>query len=231
MFTRLKLFPLAASVAVITVVAAVAVPGVSFAQQPNFRINPNIRVVPPAPNNQPLFSLPGSVTLSPSELTINDPNRWTLEAENMVDRVDATRGPVSAQPMGGFGPGWSNNAQLFWQPPTPQASKMTIPISVSQGGRYNILLHYTLAPDYGTIRARVRYRVTARTRFQPARIIESPPRTLDGYGPRVTPPKQVAFSIPLTDGAMELELTLVGRDNQSTGFFVGIDKIDFHKLN
>ena len=41
---------------------------------------------------------------------------FTVEGEDLVKagKIQTNAGKVVVQPMGGFGPGWSGDAQLFW---------------------------------------------------------------------------------------------------------------------
>jgi hypothetical protein len=65
------------------------------------------------------------------------------------------------QDMSGFGQGWSGNAQLFWRcerglpsnvkPKFGSSSpniNLSVPFNVRAAGTYEIVLHYTTAPDY-----------------------------------------------------------------------------------
>ena len=53
------------------------------------------------------------------EVAVNSLHRgivFTVEAEQLVkaNKALVNGGKVAVQPMAGFGPGWSGNAQLFW---------------------------------------------------------------------------------------------------------------------
>lgn len=180
----------------------------------------NQRIITPNDGNAP--------TTAPTDINpMAIGKAWTIEAESLVDSATTFGGTVTVQQMNAFGPGWSNNAQLFWRPTLPFGSNLKLPISSRFEGAYLVILHYTSAPDYGKVQAKIWYRVTAGNAGQRPRFGETQPILIDGYSPQVQGPHAVEFRIPRTDGAMELRLTIANRNSQSSGLLVGIDRVEF----
>jgi hypothetical protein len=158
--------------------------------------------------------------------------RHSIEIENLIGSAKATnsllcRSEFRRQEMESFGPGWSGNAQLFWQPQKPKASGMLdkcIPhLAVSfkppAPGKYELVLHYTRAPDYGHFEV-----------FLDRQKIGQSGIRLDGYAPKVSPKAQTLGQHVLTDGSHELLVEVFESFGASKGFSVGLDRIELLPL-
>jgi hypothetical protein len=119
--------------------------------------------------------------------------------------------------MAGFGSGWGGNAQLFWRPPAPAASKphLLTEFMVPGAGTFELVLYYTTAPDFG------RFTVY---------IDGSKPKQQDGYGPQVALRQVVLGRYTLAAGRHELAFEVTGKSGQSTGYIVGIDRLQLTSI-
>ena len=78
----------------------------------------------------------------------------SIEAESLVKAAEASHGRVDVQNMQPFGPGWSGNAQLFWGAP-PLGATLSLAFTITASGRYQVVLHFTRAPDFAIVRASI----------------------------------------------------------------------------
>lgn len=120
-------------------------------------------------------------------------------------------GKVQVQPMAGFGKGWSGDAQLFWSGGATGAV-LDLLLDVRESGRYRVELHLTRAPDYARLKAEVEGQASA----------VSP----DPWSASVLPPAPWQLgTFTLRSGTRKLSLMIVGKHPQSTGYYVGIDRV------
>lgn len=135
-----------------------------------------------------------------------------IEAESLIATAVASGGQMVRQEMAGFGTGWGGNAQLFWRPPTPAGSKphMLTEFELSAAGTYDLILHYTTAPDFGQFTVY---------------IDGSNPSLQDGYGPEVALRQVSLGRYPLAAGRHELAFEVTGKNRQSTAYIVGVDRL------
>ncbi len=78
-----------------------------------------------------------------------------LETEAMVGQIEVTDGNVGAQGMGSFAAGrWSGAEQVWWTG-GKVGSVLTLPIQVKEGGKYQVGVALTKAPDYAVVRLAV----------------------------------------------------------------------------
>jgi hypothetical protein len=135
-----------------------------------------------------------------------------IEGESLVETTHASDGRVMRQDMAGFGSGWSGAAQLFWRAPG-EGARLELPAAVPTADRYQVRIAYTRAPDYGRIRVTLDGQSLGE---------------LDGFADRVVPAaSDLGPPIEVSAGAHEIVLTVVGRSARATGFFVGVDRVDF----
>jgi hypothetical protein len=131
-----------------------------------------------------------------------------IEGESLVRGAKATEGQVTAQEMGDFAGQWSGLAQLWWRPAKPGA-RLTLTLNAPESKEYELAGYFTRAPDYGDVRPTVN---------------GQPLATVGGYSPDVAPSGPVSFGrVPMKAGANEIILEVVGKNEQSTGYLVGID--------
>ncbi|MDH5500000.1 MAG: hypothetical protein OEY72_02740, partial [Gammaproteobacteria bacterium] len=135
-----------------------------------------------------------------------------VEAESLIATAAVSAGQMIRQDMSGFGAAWGGNAQLFWRPPAPVGSKphMLTEFIVSNAGTYDLVLFYTTAPDFG------RFTVY---------IDGSHPSQQDGYNPQVALRQVLLGRYPLAAGRHELAFEVTGKNEQSTDYIVGVDRL------
>jgi hypothetical protein len=120
-------------------------------------------------------------------------------------------GQVVAQEMAGFGPGWSNNAQLFWHGGAVGAT-LDLLVDVPADGAWDVVIELTQAPDY------------AQLTFE----VDQHPvdRPFDGYAPQVVGPVTVPLGIfAMQRGQRPVSLKIIGRNPSSSGFLAGVDRV------
>ena len=137
----------------------------------------------------------------------------SVEAETLLasGRFRLRGGQAAAQPMGGFGPGWSGGAQLFWHDGAPGAT-LDLLVDVPRDGAWVVEIDLTRAPDYGQLAFEV----------DQHRVAEG----FDGYAPGVAGPATVSLgTFAMQRGERPVSLMITGRGRSSTGFLVGVDRI------
>lgn len=141
----------------------------------------------------------------------------SIECEDWVGSAKASAGNVVRQEMSGFGAGWSGDAQLFWTPPPPVDKPIRNWPNLRHGfkppaaGTYEIILHYTAAPDFGTFRV-----------FLDGDAVHD----IDGYAPKVTPRSQSLGQHQLDAGNHEFLITVFTKSAFAKSFSVGLDRIE-----
>jgi hypothetical protein len=136
-----------------------------------------------------------------------------LEAEAMLgaSRAFAHGGAVAAQPMSGFGAGWSGGSQLFWSG-GQVGSWLDLVIDVPASGSYSLALYLTRAPDYAQLKVEVDGESGVR---------------FDGFSKRVEPSGPVRVgTFELQAGPRRVRLTITGKHADSRGLLVGVDRMD-----
>lgn len=175
--------------------AAGAAPGVAVAEPP----------VAPAGRALARPATPARTAVQPVLLEI--------EAEALVksNAFQVTGGQARVQPMGGFGGAWSGGEQLFWSGGAAGAV-LDLLIDIPAGSKYAVEAYFTRAPDYAQLKIEVDGKPS--------------PVTFDGMAPTVaqTGPTQVG-NFPLPAGQRRISLMIVGKHPQSSGYYVGIDRI------
>ncbi len=140
----------------------------------------------------------------------------SIELENLVNAVKASGGQIVRQEMQGFGQGWSG-AQLFWRAPAPADGPirnwphLSVSFAAPGANAYEVILHYTSAPDFGKFRV-----------FLDGQAVAD----IDGYGPTVAPQARSLGQLKLGPSQHELLVTVFGKAGVSTGFSVGLDRIE-----
>jgi hypothetical protein len=136
-----------------------------------------------------------------------------VEAETLFasGRFQLRGGQLVAQSMGGFGPGWSGDAQLFWHGGAPGAA-LDLLVDVPRDGAWVVEIDLTRAPDYGQLAFEVdQHRVSD---------------GFDGYASGVAGPVKVSLgTFAMRRGERPVSLMITGRGRSSTGFLVGVDRI------
>jgi hypothetical protein len=198
----------------------------------NDMVNPSLNPQPEVPSrklgNDGAIASPAGVPLpdppspnlgnkAPENFTSATGAPLVIEAESLIGTAVASAGQIIRQDMAGFGSGWGGNAQLFWRPPAPAASKphLLTEFMVPGAGTYELVLYYTTAPDFG------RFAVY---------IDGSNPKQQDGYGPQVALRQVVLGRYTLAAGRHELAFEVTGKSGQSTAYIVGIDRLQLSSV-
>lgn len=172
--------------------------------------------------------LPGLGVVGVLCVLVSSPGTWaadlhvrklsrSIELEDQVGTANASAGAIVRQEMQGFGPGWSRNAQLFWTAPAPVDEPirnwphLTLTFDVPAKKQYEVVLHYTVAPDYGKFRV-----------F----LGGQPVADIDGYAPAVAPRAHSLGERTLAAGKHQLVVTVFAKTAASKGYFVGLDRIE-----
>ncbi|MEO1994445.1 MAG: DUF1592 domain-containing protein, partial [Planctomycetaceae bacterium] len=151
-----------------------------------------------------LFAPPGHPARGPVA------GRFEAEEEDSIKFVPPPKGSAAPQEMQSFGSDWSGNAQLFWQCPEP-GLEITLSFEVTDAGS-GLRFAFTEAPDYGT--------------FEVSLDDQTIGEAVDLYGPKVVHRKYEVSELDVTTGPHILKFTCVGRNDQSTDCFFGLDSID-----
>jgi hypothetical protein len=115
------------------------------------------------------------------------------------------------QDMYGFGLGWSEDHQLFWQT-AKSADSIELTVPAQKAGKYKLIARYTKAPDYGIVQANFN-----------GTDAGSP---TDLFDPAVKPGDPVDLGeVTLTDAPAVLKFTITGKNDASRSFLFGLDYI------
>ncbi len=148
-----------------------------------------------------------------------------IEAESLVPAAHADRGGAHVQEMAPFGPDWGGGAQLFWNT-DDSGTNLIAPMNVGGPATWEATGYFTKAPDYGTVELRLTdAQAAAPQGWMPPRI------RFDGYsegveGPVAAPLGRITVSGPIVG----LALTVSGRNPASSGYLVGLDRIEFRRV-
>ncbi len=134
-----------------------------------------------------------------------------FELEKLIDRAEVSSGGVVTQPMAGFGPDWGNDAQLFWRPAGGAGESLRVSLDLERGGAYDLVLYYTVAPDYGDFAVVVE---------------ESEPLRVSGYAPSVALRSVSLGRHQLTAAGIRLAFVVAAKDARSAGYILGIDRVE-----
>ena len=136
-----------------------------------------------------------------------------IEAEALAasGAIQLAGGQAGAQAMAPFGNGWSGAEQLFWRDGSVGAV-LDLLIDVPASSKYALEIYLTRAPDYGQLHFEIEGHAS--------------PTVFDGFAPQVLPSGPVQLgTFPLAAGQRRVSLKIIGKHAQSTGHFVGIDKL------
>ena len=169
---------------------------------------------PPAVKEQ----APQRTLKSPSTAAVANaiPVMFTVEAEQLVATGKAlvNGGRIAVQQMAGFGQGWNNNAQLFWSGGAVGAV-LDLAVDVPAAATYAVEVYLTRAPDYANLNLEVDGKPSA--------------LQLSGYSTAVMAPTPAqAGKFSLQAGQKKVSFMITGKYQQSTNYFVGIDRIVFY---
>jgi hypothetical protein len=163
-------------------------------------------------------SPPGNVRAAGAAAAVLRASQVDVEAEALIaaGKIQIRGGHAVAQAMTGFGPGWGGGAQLFWGGGAVGAT-LDLLVDVPQAGAWSVEILFTRAPDYGQLQFEVdRHPVAAR---------------FDGYAPQVEGPVTVQLgTFALQPGARRVSLMIIGRQNNSTGWLAGVDRVRLRRI-
>jgi hypothetical protein len=143
---------------------------------------------------------------------------YSIEAEDLINEARASNGQFNRQDMSNFGRGWGGNAQLLWRPQPAidrsiRNSNLTLSFN-SPAGLYELVLHYTSAPDFAMYRVFVGGQQAA---------------DIDAYSSGVSPQSRSLGQYTLSS-RQQLTFTVFGKARASRGFSVGIDRIELRPV-
>ena len=169
-----------------------------------FYASGDVKPAPPLPANaKDLLPLPPHVTKHFPHV---------IEAESLRDKATVTGGQLAIQTMGSFPGDWSGEAQLFWVNTRPSQS-LTINLPVKDAGEYDVIAHFTKAPDYAVIRAQIDNGSMA--------------GAIDLYDTTVHPSGPISLGrAKLNAGDNKITLMITGKNDKSTNTLVGIDAFE-----
>lgn len=151
---------------------------------------------------------------APVHKTMKSPSgaqMWEGEELVRMHHASVNGGLLDAQPMEPFGPQWSGNSQLLWVRGRTGAV-LDLRVDVKSAGDYRAHLALTKGPDYGMIQAEVDGKAT--------------PLKFDGFSGTVTREEPVELGIfKLAPGPRNITLMIIGKNSQSTGYLVGVDRV------
>ncbi len=133
-----------------------------------------------------------------------------MEGEALIGTAQASDGQFARQEMAGFGADWSGNAQLFWGARQPGA-QLRLNLNLPAAGLYEVRVFLTVAPDFGI----------AEIMLAGQGLV-----SFDGYNDRVALREATLGKLQLAAGPQELHLRVTGKSGQSTGYFMGIDRVE-----
>lgn len=155
----------------------------------------------------PFSPLPGAAERLPTEAT--------LFVEPYADEVEALtpafqNSAVITQSMLDFGNFWSKGTQLLVQASRPGSYQANVPTASSDAGTYRLHWWYTAGPDYGI----------CELWFNQVKVCE-----WDGYHADGVVRKKFEDARPITvlPGGNVLEIRIIGKNDASAGFHVGLD--------
>jgi hypothetical protein len=160
---------------------------------------------------------------------------YAFEFEDLIATAKAINGDFGRQDMKSFGAGWSGDAQLFWKlgpcgkpiggtsqytqagdafHPGPQ---LTVTLNVPVAATYEVVLHYTEAPDFGKFSCHfdnVAWGAGG-----------------DAYAPQVKRKTKNLGQRQLSAGSHTFVVSIDGRRLDSTGCSLGLDRLDLNKVD
>jgi hypothetical protein len=136
----------------------------------------------------------------------------TMEAEELVATARPTAGQLMVQDMRNFGEEWSGGTQLGWVG-AQLGDRLVLIMNVPAAGRYAIAGYFTQAPDEGIFRFFVNEQQMG--------------GAFNGYADTVMHSGKVVLGTAyLRAGENTFWLEIMGKDERSNGYLVGIDRFE-----
>ena len=126
--------------------------------------------------------------------------------------LEATPPVARRQDMRAFGKQWSRDAQLWFTPPSSDAS-ITFESRLERPGPRNICAFFTKAPDYGVYQL----------------LVDDAPvgEPFDGFHGGVARSERVCFGVhEFDEGAHRITFRCVGKNEQSSNYMLGLDVLE-----
>ncbi len=131
-----------------------------------------------------------------------------IEGESLLP-VTKPAQPLGQQEMFTFGKEWSNDHQLLWVA-DQTGETLELPLPVQKAGKYRLIAHYTMAPDYGIFQASLNGIKVG----QPVDLYDAKIKTTDPVDLGV---------VNLSDGQPVFKVTVTGKNAASTNTHFGLD--------
>ncbi|MFB3895314.1 MAG: glycoside hydrolase family 172 protein [bacterium] len=146
--------------------------------------------------------------------------RNIIEAESILANTAVNGGIIDSQNMGYWssetGNQWSNGEHAFYRDTKPGDS-VTFLLQTKQRAKYNLIVYYTQAADYGII--------------QPSLDRDTIGQPFDAYHKTVIPSAPVSYGpLELLAGNHELNFEIIGKNPLSTNYFAGFDGFVLEKI-
>ena len=135
-----------------------------------------------------------------------------IEGESLAEKSKPPRGNVRAQPMSGFGPGWSGNSHLWWTGGQP-GDILVLKLDGIEPGNKDLTIFPTTAKDYATAKIAVNGQL----------------READFYTPEVLPGEPIEFKgINVSPGEpLQIDIHITGANDEALPrYMIGIDRIE-----
>jgi len=129
-----------------------------------------------------------------------------IETEALAAGASATKGGIQTQDGGG----WSGGKQLFWTPAEPNQT-LTIPFDTDQQGEVSVLLMLTKSWDYGIFQFEM-----------DGKPLGAP---LDLFSTSIAAKDHSHAPVAMSPGKHVLTIRNTGKNEDSKGYFLGIDGI------
>jgi len=173
------------------------------------------RITPPVEPGVRVFGLVIAPGASASNETVVDYLRivpeGVFEGEELPI-LEATPPVARRQDMRAFGKQWSRDAQLWFTPPSSDAS-ITFESRLERPGPRNICAFFTKAPDYGVYQL----------------LVDDAPvgEPFDGFHGGVARSERVCFGVhEFDEGAHRITFRCVGKNEQSSNYMLGLDVLE-----
>ena len=142
-----------------------------------------------------------------------------IEGESLVSDAEFDGGSLIKQGMGYWtndSTQWSGNEQAFYHS-TTTGNSVSFTLPVKSKGKYNLIVYYTQAPDYGVV--------------QPTLDEDTIGQPFDAYNTKVVPSSPVSYGpIELKSGPHELKFEITGKNSLSKGYLAGWDGFLLQKV-
>ena len=161
--------------------------------------------------------LPGEKKPAPKTSQVPPPAKGVirLEGEALAETSQPEGGQVRAQPMAGFGPGWSGNSHLWWTGGKP-GDVLTLKLEGLEPGTHDLMLFPTTARDYAQVKISINGQL----------------QEVDLYTPEVLSGEPIRFEkVNISPSEpLQVDIHITGANASALPrYMVGIDRIEVEK--